>query len=655
MSTEIALAHKETIGASQAHRLMTYLQSETLPNGAMNYIQDMARCDDDTFKERYESESSKWGIENEKHAIERIQQELGCLVDDCNENQVRIYAGPEYLNFVSALPDGIIVFDGQIITVEVKCLDTQNHDYIISAVGDSSEALKREAYEKWGQVQVQNLCAENEFQQAVTSIICFFDPRSTLIDFHYVIVEPCHEFREKFRWRVKMAKHLYDSIKNESPSAPVVFDAELPKTKLVKKSENDFEITPDLLQLGLDDLVSKAAEHFGVSIKDGHFVGGDVFNCETQEGRDLAKKAKNKVTKIRTAVLKLNQPMTKELFAKYKKSLKIDQGIEEKLNGLRDHLIAPLTEWELEQERIQQAQIDAENEKKRLQEEAAEKVRQAILEKMESLKVYPCDFESLESIAEKLTLIKSISIDAMFGEFEDEARQLKENSFDFLNGCEEGIIQRKKELEEQERINTFNAFKAKCDALRDPLHSVQYLESQLSKLEKLERSETFTENYVLVKNNTIEKLKAELIPAAKQRAIDYADEQNKKQAEERKKKEANDRLEEFNRLEREKESKRLNDWDAAIVENELFDIKNSTDISEPGNFSVDVFRIIEIYAAMNPVLHQRVIDTVKAVPGYLESTTQASFLHNLFGSTKQEVELKKAFIEIIKGIQKWAR
>lgn len=521
MSIEISIAHKETIGASQAHRLMTYPRSDMLPLAAINFVDAMCVISEKEFLERYESPAMTWGIENEKHAIERIEQELDCHVDDCGENQRRLYAGADYYDFVSALPDGIIVLDGEVITVEIKCLDTVNHDRIVSAVGESHEALKIEAYDKWVQVQVQNLCAEQVFKTSnIQSIICFFDPRSEYKDFHYVIIPACHKFRKLFKRRVAMAKKLYDDIKNEEPAAPILFDSALPNTKLVKKKSDDFEITPELLQHGLDELVIKAAEHFGVTLQDGHFIGGEVFNCETHEGRDLAKKAKKKVTKMRTAVLKLNQPITKELFTRYKKSLVIDQGITEKLNGLRDHLTAPLTEWEQEQERIQQAQIDDENEKKMLTEEASEKVRMAILDKMAILKVYPIDLYSMESIYSKRALINSIAIDAMFGEFEDQARQIKQASHELLNSSEAGIIERKEELEKQERINAFD----------------------------------------------------------------------------------------------------------------------------------EIENIISLYKTMNPVLHQRVCEVATAVTEYLDSTAQASLLHSLFGSTKQEKELKKAFISVIKSI-----
>lgn len=641
---QIVHDHKQTIGASQAHRLVTYPRIETLPGGAMNFIDDMCRISNEEFKERYESESSMWGNEQEKFAIERVQQELDCYVDDTGDNQRRLYAGPEYYDFVSALPDGIIVLDGQVITVECKCLDTLNHDFIVVNVGDSSEELKKQAYSKWVQVQVQNLCAEYSFpNQEILSIICFYDPRSEIKDFHYVIVDPCAEFRELLKRRVAMAKSLYDDIKNETPSAPVVFNAELPKTKLVKKSD-DFEITPELLQRGLDELVTKAAEHFGVTIQDGHFVGGDVYNCETQEGRDLAKKAKNKVTKIRTAVLKLNQPITKELFCKYKTSLAIDHGITEKLNGLRDHVTATLTEWEKEQERIQQEQIDAENEKKRLIEEAQEKVRQAILEKMELLKVYPCNLGDLLLIAEKRAVIEAINVDFMWGDYEEQAAQLKAASLDLLKASEAGIIERKKELEKLERLNAFNEFKAKCEALSDPLHSIAYLESRLAKLiEFTHEGDELSPDYWIIRDRYIEKLEYDLIPAAKQRAIDYAAEQNKQQEAE------------INKF--------IVDHAEEVIKEAITSVDNFTYkaieystnikiIDESAKFVVDeTDNILAIYEAMNPELHQRVVATAKAIPGYLESETKASYLHGLFGTTKQEAELKKAFIKIIKGLE----
>jgi len=589
----IAEDHKYTIGASQAHRICTYPQSETLPIGAINFIEDMVRLPYDKFEKRYESQSMKWGIDQETNVIARLEQEFDCKAQFTANEQARLYAGEEY-PILSALPDGLFFIDDEIIIIEVKCLDTTNHNKIIREVGDSSNNLKLFDFAKWVQCQVQTICVEQSYHQKnITSILAFYDPRSRLTDLHYLVVDPDYKFREFLKKRLKLASSLYQRIRNELNSNPIVFDGTMPKTQIVKKSD-DFEITPELLQLGLDSVVSMAAEHFGVKVVDGHFVGGDVFNCETQEGRDLAKKAKNKVTKIRSAVLKLNQPITKELFATYKKSLTIDQGITEKLNALRDHLIAPLTEWEKEQERIQQEQIDAENEKKRLEEESAAKVRQAILDKIEKLKVFSRDVESIKTIERKIEEINSITIDAMFGEFEEEAKQIKLNSIIEIETA-------RKDIEEQ----------------------------------------------------------------------------NKKQEEARIQKEADDRLAEFNRAQAQKERDLLNDWDVAIVENKLFDLEKETILSKAKDqeriekqvikndkatdnhlsraietallMPLD-HKVLAIYKDLDHDLYLRIIDIAGSIEDYLLSDTKASYLHNLFGDSKREKELKKAFIEVIKSL-----
>src|SRR5574343_1953962 len=197
MKNQIVQDHKTHIGASQAHRIATYQQSQTLPLGAMSYVQDMLRATDEEFELRYESPAMAWGNANEVQAVKEIAELLECGICFYGENQQRIYAGQDYSDFLSALPDAIgMIGEEDIITIEVKCLDTDNHNNIIRLVGDDGNYLRAFDYAKWVQVQVQNICAESHYQQAVDSIIVFFDPRPESIKrLHYIIVEPDHEFR----------------------------------------------------------------------------------------------------------------------------------------------------------------------------------------------------------------------------------------------------------------------------------------------------------------------------------------------------------------------------------------------------------------------------------------------------------------------------
>jgi len=192
----IAEDHKYTIGASQAHRICTYPQSETLPTGAINFIEDMVRLPSEKFAERYESPSMKWGIEQEPNAIARLEQEFDCKAQFTGDEQARLYAGEEY-PLLSALPDGLIFIDDEIIIIEIKCLDTTNHDAIINAVGDDCKTLKLFDFAKWVQCQVQMICVEQSYQQKnITSILAFYDPRSRLTDLHYLVVDPDYKFKD---------------------------------------------------------------------------------------------------------------------------------------------------------------------------------------------------------------------------------------------------------------------------------------------------------------------------------------------------------------------------------------------------------------------------------------------------------------------------
>jgi hypothetical protein len=536
MSDQIIKDHRETIGASGTVTIMTYLQSDNLPKGAMSLVEAMCRGSDDELSQQYESPAMAWGKEQEQHAIAAIAEELGCEIEFAGDDQKRLYAGYEYANFISALADAHGKFsDGSIITIEAKCLNTDKHDYIIQAVGDDIEALKREDFAKYCQVQTQNICAEVYYEKPVSSIIVFYDPRSTIKQLHYLIVVDAddqstidHEFRAKLKQRAMLAKQLYDSIKAEPDRAPVIFDGELPETKLVKTAS--FEVTAELLQQGVEEIARKVAESVGVEIVDLSIEndkvtkytlkGGEVFNCEVKEGREQSEALEKKIKKVISLVKKANAPLRESALAEHRKYTATDRLIESLIMPIVNHVGSKRAEWLAEQKRIQDEAIAAEAEKQRLADEQAEKVRQAILVKMQVFTALPVDNITHEAIEAKREEIKGVVIDAMFGEFEQQAIEAKEHALEYLLNAEAKLVS----AEEQARLDRFNEFKAKCEALSDPMHSAEYLESQLIRLATFAVPSDEHEFFVYELIGATQKaLHNVLIPAAKKRAIDLAE------------------------------------------------------------------------------------------------------------------------------------
>lgn len=362
MSSQIELinAHKTSISASNAYRIMTKLDQDDLPSGAINFVSNMFNITDDDFSERYVSHAMQWGIDNELVAIAELEKLFSVSIENTGENQERLFAGSDYCNFVSALPDGIMMLGELICTVEIKCMNPENYNFALDFILNS-ENLKQYDYKKYCQVQTQNLCAETHFSQPVKSIIAFYDPRHET-PLHYVEVDADNNWREKFAERVMLAKQFYDKIAAENTNQPILNDAPLPPAKLANTSY-DMAITDDMIDSLLANpqgFVDKACEFFNVRVVNGHFVGGNLhFDCSTKKGRDEAIKFRTKVKKVRTTAVKIS----KELTAAYEKKVKQEQSfrkhIESEMKLLEGYLCQSINEWEAEQKRIEQEAIEA--------------------------------------------------------------------------------------------------------------------------------------------------------------------------------------------------------------------------------------------------------------------------------------------------------
>jgi len=248
-----------------------------------------------------------------------------------------------------------------------------------------------------------------------------------------------------------------------------------------------------------------------------------VFDMSTEKGRMACNSHAASI--IRCITPAINE--SKRLASSAKKVIADDLNFRKQYEaGVREIAAfhrRPLTELEQQQKKAEDKKAFEEAEKKRLAEEQAEKVRQAIIAKINSMQPSPQDLSSLELIEAKRVQVANIVIDEMYGEFQQQANEVKIGVLVDLQNAKSDLI----EAEKQARLNKFNEFKAKCEALSDDTHSVEYLTQQREKLSLVVPDlAVYCEHHADVctlKFSTLDKLDNELIPAAKQRAIDLAE------------------------------------------------------------------------------------------------------------------------------------
>lgn len=368
-----------------------------------------------------------------------------------------------------------------------------------------------------------------------------------------------------------------------------------------------------------------------------------VFDVSTEKGRTACNSHAASI--IRCITPAINE--SKRLALSAKKVIADDLNFRKQYEaGVREIAAfhrRPLTELEQQQKEAEDKKAKEEAEKKRLAEEQSEKVRQAIIAKINSMQPSPQDLSSLELIEAKRVQVANVIIDEMFGEFQQQANEVKTGVLVDLQNAKSDLI----EAEKQARLARFNEFKAKCEALSNDTHSVEYLTQQREKLSLVAPDlALYCEHHADVctlKIATLDKLDNELIPAAKQRAIDLAE---KLKAEALQKQVDNEKSKSEPVAELSPESVR--------PKNNMVGYNNEP-TSIPTNIVIGVdmsleSNIIAMYAALNPVLHAKVVEVAGKVQEFNSTPQnhQTSFLHNLFDDTRLGKELRQAFFTLVK-------
>lgn len=432
-NNEIVAAHKVTISASNAYRIMIG-STGILSAGAVSYIENMCRVEEGVF---YKSPAMRWGIENEPHAIAALSGLFDVEIIDTGDNQRRHYFG----DFVSALPDGLMELDGLLYTVEIKCLESANHLFAVANIFDSA-SLELKDWQKYCQIQCQMLCAcVNQ------GILAYYDPRvDEEHQLHYVIVEADAGWQKLFLENVRAAHALYLKILSENKETD---------GRLTTTAPKNLAFTPAQIEqvlLSPEKFMEWVYDHFGVQVVDGHLTGAPLINCSTQKGRDAAKKLRNQITKARTNTVEI----TKSLVAEYKQKTKAEvafrKQIESDLKSMAEYMCAPLFEWEAEQARSQrEAKEEIERQAELAKQRELERVA-IIHDKIKANRPNLIDADTLEKLQSELDRVTGIEIDELYQEFQGEAVMEKQASIASIERAIAAFYERERKHEDADHI-----------------------------------------------------------------------------------------------------------------------------------------------------------------------------------------------------------
>ena len=337
--TALQRSHALCVSASQCYRIMSHPEQESLPPSARAYCEAIVAAQGKHYYKDVSTPAMQWGVDNEPKALELFSEIISYHIEHTGvDDSMRLY----YRDLSSALPDGLI-YDNSIIecTVEVKCLDTDNHIAMIDA------DIKKVDYEKHCQVQAQILCANTS-----KGILVFYDPRYEENTLHWQSFPIDQEWRNLFLKRAALARDYIKELQGESKAVTVY-------------SMPNISIDTALVATYLDDpnvIVNMVRKQ----------VGNQVFSMETAKSRDACAKLGNQVIKCITRI----NDASKALAADAKKVIEADRNFRKATeNGIRaiaEEVRQPIKEWEAEQERIAKEKADAIAEQERIAREAIE-------------------------------------------------------------------------------------------------------------------------------------------------------------------------------------------------------------------------------------------------------------------------------------------
>lgn len=325
----IKTAHSVTISASNAHKIMGKLSEIALTANARAYIESMARGD---VLPDITTPSMRHGIDTEHKAVTVLSDHLKEHISCTNADQQRFYHG----DFISALPDGVIYHTDKLTAVvEIKCLDTENHERAFGIT--NNEQLQEKEWAKYCQVQTQLLCTS-----APKAILAFYDPRHAT-PLHTVSVYPDTEWRNAFLVRAEQAYAYYQTLITEDDSNPAFTVSDQPAP--------DIDTLPRV-QIDIGEVFEHHHEPEVLVKKIQQQAGSFVFDMGTAKGRDACRSHSANIIKCISPALTASKTLATDAKRVIEADLYFRKNFEKGVREIADTTRKPLTAWEAEQERL---------------------------------------------------------------------------------------------------------------------------------------------------------------------------------------------------------------------------------------------------------------------------------------------------------------
>lgn len=164
--------------SSQVYRLMTCLDKNELPKGAITYIEEVIvdMLTDGKGADRFKSDDMQRGNDTELEAIARFEKETGLKCFATGNNQEFI----ELCSYFGGTPDGLIDIKE---LIEVKCPKSKTHLFYLKNL-KSTEDLKKHCVNYYWQIQANLLATDTEKGYFIS-----YDDRFTNPDHQILILE----------------------------------------------------------------------------------------------------------------------------------------------------------------------------------------------------------------------------------------------------------------------------------------------------------------------------------------------------------------------------------------------------------------------------------------------------------------------------------
>ncbi|WP_018676250.1 lambda exonuclease family protein [Riemerella columbina] len=183
--------------SSQVYRLMTCLDKDELPKGAITYIEEVIvdMLTDGKGADRFKSDDMQRGNDTELEAIARFEKETGLKCFATGDNQEFI----ELCSYFGGTPDGLIDIKE---LIEVKCPKSKTHLFYLKNL-KNAEDLKKHCPNYYWQIQGNLLTTYREKGYFISYDDRFTNPNHQILTLE---IERNEEDIELLKKRLLMAE-----------------------------------------------------------------------------------------------------------------------------------------------------------------------------------------------------------------------------------------------------------------------------------------------------------------------------------------------------------------------------------------------------------------------------------------------------------------